>query len=120
MPAAPGSSSTNESMISCRSFSIELTRELWLAQAEGPRVAGWPVWFPFTRLSDSAERKGKEASGFLFFGFREPHTCTSKKIPPNVILGQWGQKRCVLAPALSATDLFCNLSQTLVPQGPLL
>lgn len=55
LPAAPGSSSTSESMISCRSFSIELTRELWLAQAGDPRVIGCGVWFPFTRLSDSAE-----------------------------------------------------------------
>lgn len=47
---------------------MELTRELWLAQAAGARVAGCAVWFPLTKLSDSAEGKGKEdsRSGFQF------------------------------------------------------
>lgn len=66
LPAAPGSSSTSESMISCRSFSIELTSELWLAQAEGPRVAGCAAWFPFTRLSDSAVRNAKMPQTLVF------------------------------------------------------
>lgn len=63
LAAAPGPSSTRESMISCRSFSMELTRELWLAQAEGPGGAGCGAWFPFTRLSDSAQGRRKDASG---------------------------------------------------------
>lgn len=43
-----GSSSTSESMMSCKSFSMELTRELWL----GSRAGSWRL--PFTRASGFA------------------------------------------------------------------